>query len=71
MHERLRQHALSAWEAIQAGKANPLVELVKKDAALQEYIAVDELGKLMQAEAHLGNAPDRARQLAVSIRTQV
>lgn len=68
MHERLRRHAMTAWEAIQAGAANPLDELVSNDEVLLEYQGASELRQLMQAASHLGDAPERALALARSLR---
>lgn len=68
MHERLRQHALVAWEAIQAGAPNPLVDRIAGDPALQRYASEQELRSLMDASHHLGDAPERARRLAAQVR---
>ena len=64
MHEVLRQHALQAWAALQAGQANPLADLVAGDPALQQVLSASDLRQLMDAAHHLGDAPARARQLA-------
>jgi adenylosuccinate lyase len=69
MHERLRQHALAAWEALQAGQPNPLVAAVAQDAELQRYLPAEQLRALMDAGHHVGDAPARARQLAASVRS--
>jgi adenylosuccinate lyase len=69
MHERLRGHALAAWEAVQAGKANPLAGMLKADAEIKQYLDADELDALMDISSYTGIASDRARQMAASIRT--
>jgi len=71
MHARLRQHALSAWEAIQDGQANPLAELIAADEVFAGYLAVDELNALMEVGDYLGDAPERARALTAQIREAV
>jgi adenylosuccinate lyase len=68
MHERLRSHALQAWEAIQTGKKNPLIEMVAGDADLQSYLAIHTIRSLFEAAQHLGDAPQRARTLAEALR---
>lgn len=68
MHERLRLHALSAWEAITAGDENPLVERVCEDEVLLGYLSAAQLHSLMQVDGYVGDAPERARALAASIR---
>ncbi len=71
MHERLRQHAMNAWAAVQDGQANPLVELVAGDPALLAYLPPAAIRESMDAAEHLGDAPQRARQLAASVRQAV
>ena len=68
MHERLREHAMHAWNEIQAGHANPLVESVCRDPALLAYLPVNELSACFDVSRHLGDAPQRARQLAAELR---
>jgi adenylosuccinate lyase len=69
MHERLRQHALQAWSEVQAGRANPLVDHIAADPVLLTYLPGEALRSLMDASAHLGDAPARARQMAVTVRS--
>ncbi len=64
MHERLRQHALKAWDAVQEGQPNPLKESISTDAVFLSYLSEPEIGDLMDASGHLGDAPERARQSA-------
>jgi adenylosuccinate lyase len=68
MHERLRAHAMTAWEAVQQGNPNPLAELVSRDEILLSYLSTHELLEKMDAQGHLGDAPIRARQVSGSIR---
>ena len=68
MHERLREHALVAWEAVQNGLANPLVERISADPDLQTYLTESQLRSLMDASQHVGDAPQRARRFAEKIR---
>jgi adenylosuccinate lyase len=67
MHERLRGHAMAAWEATRAGEANPLAERIAADADLQRYLSAEELRSLMNASGYTGDAPQRARELAAGI----
>jgi adenylosuccinate lyase len=71
MHERLRMHAMSAWEMVQAGQPNPLEELVAQDSVLLCYLAEGDLRRLMDASQHLGDAAQRARALAEVVRKAV
>jgi adenylosuccinate lyase len=69
MHERLRQHSLAAWSAVQAGAPNPLVELLAGDPELQAYLPQEEIRALMDASRHVGDAPQRANALAALVRS--
>ncbi|MEZ0395022.1 MAG: adenylosuccinate lyase [Anaerolineales bacterium] len=67
MHERLRGHALQAWEALQQGRENPLAEALAADPLMGEYLPSEEISRLMDAGAYVGDAPQRARRLAQAI----
>lgn len=71
LHERLRKHSLSAWQAIQQGDGNPLVDLIANDEELANYLPSKELHTLMDASDYFGDAPQRARSLAESIQTSL
>jgi len=71
MHERLRQHALAAWDRIRAGEVNPLVGLVCQDSIFLNYVDDMELHSLMDASRHLGDSPQRALALAKTIRQAI
>jgi adenylosuccinate lyase len=68
MHERLRQHAMSAWEAVQAAMPNPLAHRIASDPLFRDYLSEAELLDLMDASHHLGDAPQRARRFAADLR---
>ena len=68
MHEKLRIHSLQAWQAIQAGMPNPLIEAIAQDADFQQFLPGGEIRRLMQAGRHTGSAPARARELAQQIK---
>jgi adenylosuccinate lyase len=67
MHEYLRQHSLTAWAEVQAGRPNLLAELISHDPEINIYLPEQELCQLMQVDDYLGDAPLRARQLAEDI----
>ncbi len=69
MHERLREHAMVAWEAIKNGKPNPLNDNICQDEVFLTYLQEAKLRELLDVEGYLGNAPDRARSLASKIRS--
>jgi adenylosuccinate lyase len=71
MHERLRKHAMSAWEAIQKGEHNPLVELICKDEVFKQRLSESELRRLMDASSYVGKAPQRARDFVGEIKKRL
>jgi adenylosuccinate lyase len=68
MHERIRAHAMKAWETLGRGGENPLVDYLCKDSEVGEYLSEQEIQRLMSARTHVGDAPQRARALAKTIR---
>ncbi|MFZ0531810.1 MAG: adenylosuccinate lyase, partial [Anaerolineales bacterium] len=68
MHEYLREHSLTAWAEVQSGKPNLLADLVCHDPEITRYLPEDELNQLMDITHYLGDAPQRARQMAETIR---
>ncbi|MEM9775096.1 MAG: adenylosuccinate lyase [Chloroflexota bacterium] len=67
-HEWLRELSLQAWQVVREGRANPLVELVMYDENLRKFMTETELQGLMQSDAHVGTAAERARDMAALIR---
>ena len=68
MHDYLREHSLTAWSEVQAGKPNQLVEFISHDPEINRFVPEDELYRLMDISGYLGDAPQRARQMADTIR---
>jgi adenylosuccinate lyase len=71
MHERLREHSLKAWAAIQSGAENPLFAALGADDELLRYLSSDQIRSLMDVSTHIGDAPRRARLLARAIRENI
>jgi len=67
MHERLRVHAMRAWERIQAGQSSALIEDLSGDSEINRYLSPQVIHNLMDASRHLGDAPQRARRLVKHI----
>jgi len=62
LHEVIRTHSMSAWQAIQAGQPNPLAELLLADEQIGALLDEATIGTLLDAANHVGDAPERARQ---------
>lgn len=71
MHERMRELSMAAWQSIEDGAGNPLVELVCKESEFSNYLSADDLRGLFDTSRYLGDAPHRARQLSEYIRQSV
>ena len=54
MHEYLREHSITAWEEVQAGKPNLLAELICHDPEITLYLSADELQKVMDINSYYG-----------------
>jgi adenylosuccinate lyase len=67
MHERLREHAMAAWDSVQRGMDNPLAESLIMDQEILQYLDKDHLRELMKVDQHIGDAVPRALKLATSI----
>ncbi len=67
MHERIRSHAMQAWETVRRGEENPLTLSLCQDAVVTEYLSETEVRQLMAASSHVGDAAERARALAKAI----
>ena len=71
MHEVIRKQSLTAWEALQrdASAPNPLADLLTADPAVLSFLPVEQVRALLDATGYVGDAPQRARDLANLIRT--
>lgn len=64
LHERLREASMRAWDAVRAGSANPLPDLLCADPDLTRLLAPETIRALLDARTHLGDAPQRAHAFA-------
>lgn len=71
LHEIIRSHSLAAWQALQNGAANPLPDLLASDPHITRWVATPDFPALLDATAHVGDAPERARHLAAAIRATI
>ena len=71
MHERIRQHSLDAWSAVQRDEPNPLAEVLASDDALLRFVPAEQMRVLLDAREYVGDAPERAREMAALIRASV
>lgn len=67
LHARIREHAMKAWDAVQSGQNNPLIEMVSNDPDFTRYFSPEELQKLMSVEGYSGIASSRALEISQRI----
>ncbi len=68
MHELIREHGMVAWAAVQRGEPNPLTERLATDPEVLKYLPAERVRELLDAGDHIGDAPERAREMAALIR---
>jgi adenylosuccinate lyase len=71
MHERLRQHSLSAWDAVRDDKPNPLFDQLASDTALLHYLQPARIRELLDASTYVGLAPELARATVTRIQERL
>lgn len=71
MHEILRNHALAAWQSVQTGGANDLVDRMLADPQITCWVSPQEISGLARVDGYIGIAAQRAHGLADTIRTEL
>jgi adenylosuccinate lyase len=71
MHEVIRRQSMAAWQAIQRGEANPLADGLAADPAVLAFLPAQRVHELLDAKDYVGDAPQRARELAEMIRQRL
>jgi adenylosuccinate lyase len=71
MHEVIRVHAMAAWNDVQRGDLNPLAGRLAADPEVLRYLPAGRVRELLDATGHVGDAPERACQMAAAIREHV
>ncbi len=67
MHEIIREQSMTAWEVVRSGEPNPLTDNMCKDKHILAFLKADEILELMDYRAHVGNAPQRAKEMAKEV----
>ncbi len=67
-HETLRDASMRAYDAIARGEPNPLESILSEDPQVRRYVQPEELAALMDPRRHTGDAAERARSFARSLR---
>jgi adenylosuccinate lyase len=64
MHELIREHSLTAWEAVQRGEPNPLGSLLSSDASITRWLPGAEVLRILDSQSHVGDAAERSTKLS-------
>jgi len=67
MHEVIRAHSMAAWETMSGGAPNPLPERLSADPQVTTYLSPERVRGLLDATDYVGDAPERAREMAGQI----
>lgn len=71
LHELLREQSLLAWQALQKGQRNPLLDNLLADPHISALVPQEKMHSLLDASAYVGDAPQRAGNMASAIRAAV
>ena len=71
MHELLRTLSMAAWQEIQTGQPNPLVELVLQEERITCWVAAAGLRQLFAVAGYTGIAESRSLETAQRIRSEL
>lgn len=69
LHGVIREHALAAWATVATGEPNPLAERLASDQRLYTWATGAEIIGWLDASDYVGDAPERARAIATTLRT--
>ena len=70
-HEKLREHALAAWEVLRGGAENPLRQRIVNDPFFTRLLSAEKIHVLMGIEGYLGDAPRRAAEFSRLLKTRL
>jgi len=70
LHESLRQHSMTALDALMEGRPNPLIDLVAQEPLLLKYLQPARIKELLDSTTYTGLASQRALEMAVNIRSR-
>jgi adenylosuccinate lyase len=71
IHALISKHAMLAWESVQMGRTNSIEDALSKDDNILKFLSKDQIHILMDYSTHLGNAPERARELVSVIENEI
>jgi adenylosuccinate lyase len=67
LHEVIRKASMHAWDAIARGEVNPLARNLADDETISRYVDPAEIRSRLDPSKHVGDAGERAENLANTI----
>lgn len=67
LHEAIRRHSMTAWEALERGEDNPLPQLLTEEPELTGRVDPAEIRRLLDPSGDVGTAAARALRVAQRI----
>jgi adenylosuccinate lyase len=64
----MREHSLRAWDTLQKTGENPLAMTLSADSRITAFIKSEQVLQTLNADQYVGDAPERARAMAATIR---
>lgn len=71
MHETLREISMKAWQELQDGGENPMGKLLLESDEIKKYLSAEEIKKILDVKNHIGNAKEKALNLAEEVNKSV
>jgi adenylosuccinate lyase len=71
IHEIIRGHGLAAWTEVALGNPNPLPARLSRDEKMTSYLSSEQMINLLDAGQYVGDAPQRAQDLANQIKIAI
>jgi adenylosuccinate lyase len=66
-HEKLREHSMKAWQAIQDNPNNPLLAMVCRDDDFRMFLSEAEIVMLFDINDYIGVASEKANMTSLEI----
>jgi adenylosuccinate lyase len=70
-HETLRKHAMAAWQEVQEGRPNRLVQFISDDPQISALFAGEKMDAWLNIDSYTGLATERAKSMAARIRNEI
>jgi len=70
-HEKIREISMLAWEKINEGEINPLINLLKNDKIVTKFVEKGKIAQLLEPAHHIGLAQIYCQKLLTEIKKEL